>query len=143
MMGAFTQDFIIQPAGKKKHKAGAMDVPARLWNPDGTPFTGGSAAPTADTLAGATDTGKSVLKATDAAAARKAIGAGTSSFSGAYADLSGKPTIPTAPTWANISGRPTAAQAIPDLASDADTATIVATVNKMLAAQRAYGIIAS
>lgn len=42
-MSAFTQDFIIQPAGKKKHKTGAMDVPARLWNPDGTPFTGGSA----------------------------------------------------------------------------------------------------
>ena len=42
-MSAFTQDFIIQPAGRKKHKTGAMDVPARLWNPDGTPFTGGSA----------------------------------------------------------------------------------------------------
>lgn len=38
-MGAFTQDFIVQSAGKKKHKTGAMDVPARLWNPDGTPFT--------------------------------------------------------------------------------------------------------
>lgn len=38
-MSAFTQDFIIQPAGRKKHKTGAMDVPARLWNPDGTPFT--------------------------------------------------------------------------------------------------------
>ncbi len=32
----------------------------------------------------------------DAAAARAAIGAGTSSFSGAYADLSGKPTFGTA-----------------------------------------------
>lgn len=37
------------------------------------------AAPTADTLSGATDTGKAVMKAEDAAAARKAIGAGTSS----------------------------------------------------------------
>lgn len=34
------------------------------------------AAPTADTLSGATDTGKSVMKAKDAAAARTAIGAG-------------------------------------------------------------------
>ena len=31
----------------------------------------------------------------DAASARTAIGAGTSNFSGAYADLTGKPTIPT------------------------------------------------
>ncbi|PJM72340.1 hypothetical protein CS006_10410 [Bifidobacterium primatium] len=35
------------------------------------------AAPTADTLSGATATGRAVLKATDAAAARTAIGAGT------------------------------------------------------------------
>ncbi|EIJ24314.1 hypothetical protein HMPREF1313_2467 [Bifidobacterium longum subsp. longum 1-6B] len=44
-MSAFTQDFIIQPAGRKKHKTGAMDVPARLWNPDGTPFAGCSSTP--------------------------------------------------------------------------------------------------
>ena len=29
-MSAFTQDFIIQPAGRKTHKTGPMDVPARL-----------------------------------------------------------------------------------------------------------------
>lgn len=39
-------------------------------------ITGGSA-PTADTLHGATDTGRAVMKATNAAAARSAIGAGT------------------------------------------------------------------
>ncbi|WP_414121497.1 hypothetical protein [Corynebacterium nuruki] len=69
-----------------------------------------SPAPTADTLSGATTVGKSVLKATDAAAARAAIGAGTSSLAlgdtattaakgdhtHAYADLTGKPTIPSA-----------------------------------------------
>lgn len=109
-MSAFTQDFIVQPSGKKKHKAAPMDVPARLWNPDGTPFAAGSsdpstpaegsitnamlaggitadklakgviptvpAAPTADTLSGATATGRAVLKAADASAARTAIGAG-------------------------------------------------------------------
>ena len=53
------------------------------------------------------------------------------------------PTVPAAPTWANISGRPTAADAIPDLAADADAATIVATVNKALAALRGFGVIAS
>ncbi|MFQ9133863.1 MAG: hypothetical protein ACLR5M_09015 [Bifidobacterium longum] len=41
-MGAFTQDFIVQKTNRKKHKPAAMDVPARLWNPDGTPFAGGS-----------------------------------------------------------------------------------------------------
>lgn len=61
-MSAFTQDFIIQPAGRKKHKTGAMDVPARLWNPDGTPFTAfggvkkGTAAADATVSAGAAPT---------------------------------------------------------------------------------------
>ena len=73
-MSAFTQDFIIQPAGKKKHKTGAMDVPARLWNPDGTPFTGGSAytLPAATTAAlGGVKKGASVaaVSAADATAA--------------------------------------------------------------------------
>ena len=67
------------------------------------------AATTADTLSGATSTGRKVLKAADAAAARDAIGAGTSSLAlgttsttaakrdhtHAYADLTGKPTIPS------------------------------------------------
>lgn len=99
-------------------------------------------APTADTLGGATDTGRAVLKATDAAAARTAIGAGTSNFSGAYKDLTGAPTIPAAPTWANISGKPAAAAAIADLAAAATTADIVAAFNKLLAAARAFGIVA-
>jgi hypothetical protein len=38
------------------------------------------AAPTADTLSGATTVGKNVLKASDATAARSAIGAGTSNL---------------------------------------------------------------
>lgn len=73
-MSAFTQDFIIQPAGRKKHKTGAMDVPACLWNPDGTPFTGGSAytLPAATTAAlGGVKKGAAVaaVSAADAAAA--------------------------------------------------------------------------
>ena len=69
-----------------------------------------AAAPTADTLTGATAVGKSVMKATDAAAARTAIGAGTSNltlgttattalkgdYAPAWADVTGKPTIPAA-----------------------------------------------
>lgn len=75
-MSAFTQDFIIQPAGRKKHKTGAMDVPARLWNPDGTPFTGGSAytLPAAATAAlGGVKKGASVA---DVAAADATVSAG-------------------------------------------------------------------
>lgn len=37
--------------------------------------------------------GRAVLMAADAASARAAIGAGTSSFSGSYADLAGKPVL--------------------------------------------------
>lgn len=44
-------------------------------------------------ISGTTSTGQSLLTASDAAAARAAIGAGTSSFSGAYADLTGKPVL--------------------------------------------------
>lgn len=62
---------------------------------------GGGAEPvTADTLKGATDTGKSVLKAATAAAARTAIGAGTSSLTlgtTATTALKGDTVIPAAP----------------------------------------------
>lgn len=47
----------------------------------------------ATAISDSTATGRAVLTAADAAAARTAIGAGTSSFTGAYADLSGKPTL--------------------------------------------------
>jgi hypothetical protein len=57
------------------------------------------ATPTADTLSGATAVGKSVLKASDAAAARTAIGAGTSSLAlgtTATTALKGDTVIPAA-----------------------------------------------
>lgn len=44
-------------------------------------------------ISDSTSTGRSVLTATNASAARSAIGAGTSSFSGDYNDLTNKPTI--------------------------------------------------
>ena len=74
-----------------------MPMHVALVNDDGSDFGGGKAA-TVDTLGGATETGKSLMKASNAEAARNAIGAGTSSFSGSYDDLTGKPTIPTAAT---------------------------------------------
>lgn len=50
--------------------------------------------------------------------------------------------IPAAPTWANLSGKPAPAAAIPDLAGDADLAATVAAVNKLLAAARGFGVVA-
>lgn len=73
-------------------------------------ITGGSA-PTVDTLHGATDTGRAVMKATNAAAARSAIGAGTP-----YA-------LPAAGT---AIGGVKKATAVADLASAADTAVLAA-----------------
>ncbi|WP_460152816.1 DUF1737 domain-containing protein [Pseudomonas sp. S2_B07] len=49
---------------------------------------------TADSITDASDVGKAVLVSVDAAAARTAIGGGTSDFSGSYNDLSDKPAIP-------------------------------------------------
>lgn len=46
---------------------------------------------TSDSITDASDVGKAVLVSVDEAAARTAIGAGTSSFSGSYADLTNKP----------------------------------------------------
>lgn len=57
---------------------------------------GGGEAATVDTLQGATETGRALMKASSAEAARSAIGAGTSSFSGSYNDLTDKPSIPSA-----------------------------------------------
>ena len=47
-----------------------------------------------------------------AAEVRTAIGAGTSSFDGAYSSLSGKPTIPAAPALEDNSGTPALATGI-------------------------------
>ncbi|WP_288923628.1 hypothetical protein [uncultured Bifidobacterium sp.] len=46
----------------------------------------------ADNITDATDTGKALITATDAEAAREAIGAGTSDFDGAYGSLTGIPS---------------------------------------------------
>lgn len=55
-------------------------------------FTPSAHTQAASTISDSTAVGQSVMTAVDAAAARTAIGAGTSSFDGAYGSLSGKPT---------------------------------------------------
>ena len=81
-----------------------------------------------DHIAGSGNVGRNVLKATSQAQARNAIGAGTSSFSGAYADLTGAPE--------DISDR-AAVKALTKLAPDADLATVVSTVNAVIDALKA------
>ena len=113
---------------------------------DNMPGTGGGEAATVDTLQGATDTGKELMKAEDAEAARTAIGAGTSSFSGSYNDLSDKPTIPgTAAAVADVSAADASAAAA-DTVTKAEFDAVVtlanglkATLNALLAACRAAG----
>ena len=61
--------FVRQP----KPTDGEIIAQVAVFDGEGNPVDVGGA-PTADTLAGATNTGKAVLKATDAAGARKAIG---------------------------------------------------------------------
>ena len=98
------------------------------------------AAPTADTIEGATDIGRSLMKAESAEAARTAIGAGTSSFSGSYNDLTDKPTIPEAyelpAATAEALGGVKRAAAVADATDDA-----VGTLNALLASLRAAGMV--
>lgn len=88
---------------KAEEASPLLPVRVALVSEDGSDYGGGGGDVTVDTLGGATDTGKSLMKASDAEAARAAIGAGTSSFSGSYDDLTEKPSIPAAPSAATTS----------------------------------------
>ena len=83
-------------------------------------------APTADTLPGATATGKAVLKATDASAARSAIGAGTSSLKVGTAATDAK-AGDYVPAWAEVTGKPTI-PSVSGLAKQADLDALSARV---------------
>ncbi|WP_240539250.1 hypothetical protein [Bifidobacterium sp. SO1] len=74
------------------------DVVTPLSEAKGAAASGGATTVTSASISDASTVGKNVLTAKDAAAARTAIGAGTSSFTGSYNDLSNKPTIPAAYT---------------------------------------------
>lgn len=113
---------------------------------DNMPDSGGGDPVTVDTLQGATETGKSLMKATDAAAARAAIGAGTSDFSGSYNDLSDKPTVPGAAAAVADVSAADAAPAASETVTKAEFDAVVtlanglkATLNALLAANRAAG----
>lgn len=98
---------------------------------DGVELGGGSAPAdpaTVDNLGGATKVGKDVMKATDAAAARSAIGAGTP-----Y-------SLPAATLTAN--GGVKLAAKVTDIATGAEAAAIVTAHNALLKTLRDAGILA-
>lgn len=76
---------------------------------------------TSNDITDATEVGKNVITAATQEAARDAIGAGTSDFSGSYADLSDKPTIPAATTVDNLGGAGTTGKVVMK-ATDAEAA---------------------
>ena len=67
---------------------------------------------TSNDITDATKVGKDVITAGTQEAARDAIGAGTSDFSGSYADLTNKPTIPAAATVDNLGGAGTTGKVV-------------------------------
>lgn len=89
-------------------------------------------APTADTLSGATTVGKSVMKAADAAAARTAIGAGTSNLAiGTTASTAKAGNY--APAWGDVTGKPT----IPDVSGLATQAALDSAIQRIEALEAA------
>ena len=117
---------------------------------DNMPEASGGSPASVDTLEGATDTGRALMKSESAEAARAAIGAGTSSFSGSYDDLSGKPTIPApASAVADVSAADAAAAASETVTKAEFDAVVTlvnglkATVNLLLAALRTSGQLGS
>ena len=105
---------------------------------------GGGDSAAVDTLQGATETGKSLMKAASAEAARTAIGAGTSSFSGSYDDLSDNPSIPSTYTLPAVS--PSALGGVRQAAHVASTAgenVTQAGFEVLIDAPEAAGVVAS
>lgn len=100
-------------------------------------FAGAGTPATVDTLGGATTVGKAVMKATDAAVARTAIGAGTSSVvvgTGATQAKAGNYTPTSAEVATALKAKAQVAALVavsaPD-ATDATTAATLANANKV------------
>lgn len=116
--------------------------PVRLMTPEGKPFTG-----SVDSIDWSKITGK---PATFPAAAPSwsSITGKPATFPAdapSWSSITGKPaTFPAAaPSWASITGKPAKASAIADPAAEADAAAVAATLKKVLAALRTWGIIAT
>lgn len=112
-----TQTLVVQDGDETTP---VVPIPVRLVTENGEPFQSDSGTVTVANVTDATDTGRQLMKATDAANARSIIGAGTSNYT-----------------------KPASATAIADLAGAAEVADVVTAFNKVLAALRSWDIIAS
>ncbi|AGS81743.1 hypothetical protein PAK_P30165 [Pseudomonas phage PAK_P3] len=101
-------------------------------------------APTVDTLEGAGVTGKAVMKAADAAAARTAIGAGTSNLTIGTSSSTAKAGN-WKPAWADVSGADAAVLAaikdkvslITSIPADSDLTAVTSKLNALINALKA------
>lgn len=108
--GVVAQKYVLPASGIPKVDLSA-GVQASLNNADAASL------PTASQISDSTAVGRSVLTASDASAARAAIGAGTSNFDGTYSSLTGQPTIPVT----SVNTKTGAVVISPDDLSDAST----------------------
>lgn len=88
--GALDAEIAARVAGDAALSSGKVDTTDPRLSDARTPTTHTHPA---SQVSDSTTVGRSVLTAADAAAARTAIGAGTSSFDGTYTALTGKPTL--------------------------------------------------
>lgn len=115
--------------------------PAAVQELAGRIVEAGSEVPTVDTLVGASDVGKDVMKAPSQSAARSAIGAGTSSLAiGTTASTAKAGNYQ--PTWAQVTGKPTTfAPVIGTSAADAKAGNWTPTIAQVTGLQDALNAI--
>lgn len=146
------QNLIVQKRTAKR-KAGPLDAPVALYNPDGTPFTGagGDAPTTIPTGALIPGAGISLVRGEDGELTASVKDGGVTA--GMIADgVIGADKL-TANAVSELKAIPAATPtalggvkqgvAVPNLADDADAAAIVSTVNSLLTQLRAAGVIAA
>ena len=104
------QNLIVQKR-TAKHKTGPLDAPVALYNPDGTPFTSsGGTQTTIPTGALVPGAGIDLVRDADSGVITASVKAKS-----VTADMLADGVIPAAYTWADLSGKPAAATAVPGL----------------------------
>lgn len=147
-----TQTLVVQDGDETTP---VVPIPVRLVNENGKPFQPDSGTVTVANVTDASEIGKQLMKAADAGNARSIIGAGTGSCTVANitdATDTGRQLMKAtnAENARTLIGagtsnytKPESAEAITDLAGAAQVADVVTAFNKVLAALRSWGIIAS
>lgn len=140
MMGYPVQTLVVQKPGKKK-KPGPLDAPARLVNPDGTPFTGdGDSAITSVQVTVDDNTGTPSCTGSVQDGVLKLAFTNLKGAAGAAGAKGDKgDTGPQGPAGADGTSF-TKCAAVPDVGGE-DAAAAIATVNALLASLRAGGVL--